>query len=294
MAIKFNSNRVRHLVKDGVYVSELKFKGTGVGGGEKIVWEETFGTYQQGTLPTGVASLTCNRVSKDPAVSSGTLASGSEVYNGDTLTFIATASSYFTVTVQNPSITLTSSKSSAESTIDGVTASAVSASGQTRTVRITINTGVQYIAIFYTKPDGTSFSTNISTSSTLNIFAGGKINWEAKAKSGYTMDTLAGVVNAGTSSALISPTATSSTALVSPSLAVTQTAKQYTVRCTNRNTVAVVCHYGTSSASLASSITISANGSADIYSSLFIGKTIYAYFSATGYPNSSTSVVTIG
>lgn len=90
MAIKYNGNAVDHIKKDGQWVKELKYDGN-------IVWEETYGVYKLGTLPTNMASLTCYRVSQDPAVSAGYITHNATLYNKDAITITAKGSGWYGV-----------------------------------------------------------------------------------------------------------------------------------------------------------------------------------------------------
>lgn len=90
MAIKYNGNAVDHIKKDGQWVKELNYDGN-------LVWEETYGVYKLGTLPTNMASLTCYRVSQDPAVSAGYITHNAALYNKDKLTITARGSGWYGV-----------------------------------------------------------------------------------------------------------------------------------------------------------------------------------------------------
>lgn len=92
MAIKYNGNAVEHIKKDGQWVEELNYGGN-------IVWEETYGVYKLGDLPTNMASLTCYRVSQDPAVRAGYITNNADLYNKDKLTIIAKGSGWYGVSM---------------------------------------------------------------------------------------------------------------------------------------------------------------------------------------------------
>lgn len=206
MAVKYNSNAVRHICKDGTYARELKYGGS-------VVWEETYGTYQPGTLPTGVASLTCTRTStSEPTSYTGTLASGATLYNNDKLSFAATANAYWTVSMTYPSLTVTSNASSAESTFYGASKTGVSATRQVRKVTILVFTGVASITVTYTSSSGATTSKTVTVVGGTDVYAycGGTISWTATAASGYTVSPSSGTIAAGTAAVTISPTATSS------------------------------------------------------------------------------------
>lgn len=207
MAVKYNSNAVRHICKDGTYARELKYGGS-------VVWEETYGTYQPGTLPTGVASLTCTRTStSEPTSYTGTLVSGATLYNNDKLSFAATANAYWTVGMTYPTLTVTSNASSAESTFNGVSKTGVSASRQTRELTITVFTGVASITVNYVNSSGVIASRTVTGGATsVSVFCGGTISWTATAASGYTVSPSSGTIAAGTAAVTISPSATSSMA----------------------------------------------------------------------------------
>ena len=74
--------------KDNVNVTAVKYNSQDVNKvilDNKCVWCKPF-TYTQGTLPTGVASLTCTRSSTDePTASTGTVANGGTIYYDDKL-----------------------------------------------------------------------------------------------------------------------------------------------------------------------------------------------------------------
>lgn len=99
MAIKYNGNAVEHIKKDGQWIKELNYGGN-------LVWEETYGVYKLGDLPTNMASLTCYRVSQDPAVSAGYITHNDYLYNKDKLTITAKGSGWYGVsTTSYPSDT---------------------------------------------------------------------------------------------------------------------------------------------------------------------------------------------
>ena len=67
-AVKYNSQDVNKVILDN-----------------NCVWCKPF-TYTQGTLPTGVESLTCTRSSTDePTALTGTIANGDTIYYDDKL-----------------------------------------------------------------------------------------------------------------------------------------------------------------------------------------------------------------
>ena len=86
-----------------------------------------------------MASLTCTRTSQDPAISTGTITNNTYLYNKDSLAFTATASSYWTVSIKYPTVTLASvgpdSQLVREHTVNGVTRSGVSATAQMFTLK---------------------------------------------------------------------------------------------------------------------------------------------------------------
>ena len=92
MAIKYNGNAVEHIKKDGQWIEELNYDGN-------LVWEETYGVYKLGDLPTNMASLTCYRVSQDPAVSAGYITHNDYLYNKDKLTITAKGSGWYGVSM---------------------------------------------------------------------------------------------------------------------------------------------------------------------------------------------------
>lgn len=206
----WQTQRVYHIKKDGHNLLEVCY-GLNSDGTPRIVWEEFIGTYSIGTLPTGIASLSCSRVSKDPAISSGTLSNNDYLYNKDTLTFSATASSYWTASMTHPTVTLEGMEPDSalvrEHTVYGVTESGLKASRNMRTITVTKNTGVASISVTYTNSSGTRTTSSYTASASISAWQGATVTWTATASSGYTMSTSSGTVAIGTSGATISPTA---------------------------------------------------------------------------------------
>ena len=87
--------------KDNVNVTAVKYNSQDVNKvilDNKCVWCKPF-TYTQGTLPTGVASLTCTRSSTDePTASIGEISNNGTIYYDDKLYWEATASAGYRIT----------------------------------------------------------------------------------------------------------------------------------------------------------------------------------------------------
>lgn len=131
MAIKYLNNNVNIINYEDKDVKKVILD-------SDIVWCKPF-IYTTGTLPTGVASLTCTRYSNDePSASTGTIANGGTIYYGDTLYWSATAATGY----NNPTVTYDGSTAEKRYTvagnINGVTASGVQA-GSIKTYTITLN-----------------------------------------------------------------------------------------------------------------------------------------------------------
>lgn len=184
-------NDVKHLVQDGSYVKSLNY-------GNTLVWEELIGTYQTGSLPNGVASLTCTRTSKDPAISAGTLSNGEYLYNDDTLTFSATPDSCWTASMTHSSVTVSGADQTSttrERVIYGVTESGVSATAQMFTLKASnFNIAGDIINITYYDSTGTKKTyTETATGSAAAIISslgiqcwrGGLVSWSVTSGSGY-------------------------------------------------------------------------------------------------------------
>lgn len=194
------SHRVYHINKDGHYVHELKY-------GDTIAWEEYCGTYARGTLPTGVASLSCTRTTKEPSASGGAVSDGTELFNGDVLSFTATASAYWSASMTHSSYAVESypDNLAREHTYTGVTMSGVSAARAERAVTYTQNEHITQTVISYTDLSGSAASvTKTSSGSVSGVWQGASISWTPTAEIYWTAPT--GTVSAGTSFN-ISPTA---------------------------------------------------------------------------------------
>lgn len=192
---------VYHLIQGDYYQRQIYY-------GSTLVWTERIGDYQTGTLPTGVASLTCTRTSKDPAIAAGTITDGDYLYHNDTLKFTATAKPYWNVSITNPTITVTQSASdkvssvaiSREHTITGVTKSGVEATGQMYTAKGGSNGMIEFnevgdsIAFNYYDGTGTtqtySYTYSSSTAAPQLLFSkscwrGGTATFTSTPKSSY-------------------------------------------------------------------------------------------------------------
>lgn len=213
--VVWRTERVYHLKQDGHDVIETTY-GYNADGTPRIVWEEYIGNYVTGTLPTGVASLTCRRVSKDPAISSGTITNNAYLYNNDTLTFTATASSYWTASVKTPTTTVTSippdSPLKREHTTKGVTTSGVTATRRMRKITV-INNQAGTIKYTYTNASGTRTTDSVSVRTTtagvsFMAWSGATVTYTVTPPTGYAVNPVSGTIPIGTSAATIKPTYT--------------------------------------------------------------------------------------
>ena len=169
------------------------------------------GTYKTGTLPTGVASLTCTKTSAtcEPTSQTGTVANNAAIYHGDRLYWTATASPYYTVSVpyynSSSSTYFTDFKSTRTAT--GVSLCGVTAERATRSVTATINDHISSIAVSFTKKsDGGSGSTIVTSSGAIaDVWQGGAITYTPSASLYWTAS--AGTIAAGAGAASIAPTA---------------------------------------------------------------------------------------
>jgi len=87
--LQFNGTNVTNILYNNSQVNILKY---GASGQEEVRWARPF-TYSTGTLPTGVASITCYRQTSLCGASTGVVANGATIYYGDGLYFTATAAS---------------------------------------------------------------------------------------------------------------------------------------------------------------------------------------------------------
>ena len=208
MAINYNSNRVKHLKYNGSYVKELNYNGT-------ITWEETFGTWVPGTLPTGLSSISCSRTSSDPAISAGSITSGAELYNKDVLSFMLTPEAYWTTNKGSFTYTANVPVSGTETTLSASTVlslGSVTLSRAMRTITVTVNTGVSGIYLTYKDSTGTTVYKTFNSSGSVSAWAGAQVTWTAAPTSGYTLDSSSGTIAIGYETATIAPTATASSA----------------------------------------------------------------------------------
>lgn len=203
MAINYNSNRVKHLKYNGSYVKELNYNGT-------ITWEETFGTWVPGTLPTGLSSISCSRTSSDPAISAGSITSGAELYNKDVLSFMLTPEAYWTANRISFTYTANVPVSGTETTLSASTVlslGSVTLSRAMRTITVTVNTGVSGIYLTYKDSTGTTVYKTFNSSGSVSAWAGAQVTWTAAPSSGYTLDSSSGTIAIGYGAGTIAPTA---------------------------------------------------------------------------------------
>lgn len=138
MAIKFNNNPNPRGAKFGdEKVYEIKF-------GSTTSWVMPYG-YSTGSLPTGVRSLVCNRISsKEPTANVGVVESGNDLYYGDEIYFTSIPESgYLAPTVKytsdSPYTIPKIEENYGQYVIDGVTLSEVSTRKSSYDVRVTFN-----------------------------------------------------------------------------------------------------------------------------------------------------------
>lgn len=147
------------------------------------VWCRPF-TYTQGTLPTGVESLTCTRSSTDePSASTGEISNGSTIYYYDKLYWDATASAGYRITAVRGS----GSPVTVSGAITGTTASGVTSARISGTIsQGTLPTGVASITCYRKGYNENSFSEY--TGST--IYYGDQFYWTATAATEYNSPSL--------------------------------------------------------------------------------------------------------
>lgn len=184
-------NPVNHLIQDGSYAKSLNY-------GSTLVWEELIGTYQAGTLPTGISSFSCSRVSKDPAISSGTLSNGEQLYNDDTLAFSTVATTYWNASMTHSSITVSGADptdTTRERVVYGTTEAGLSATGQMYTLKASSFdiTGDKITISYYDKDGNAQTYTETKTASAasyivnfgIQCWRGGVVSWSTTSGSGY-------------------------------------------------------------------------------------------------------------
>ena len=172
--------------KDNVSVTAVKYNSQDVNKvilDNKCVWCKPF-TYTQGTLPTGVASLTCTRSSTDePTASTGTIANGGTIYYDDKLYWAATASTGYRITAIKGS----GSPVTVSGAITGTTASGLTSARISGTIsQGTLPTGVASITCYRKAYNENSFSKY--TGST--IYYGDQFYWTATAATEYNNPSL--------------------------------------------------------------------------------------------------------
>ena len=160
-AIKYNSQDVNKVILDN-----------------KCVWCKAF-IYTQGTLPTGVNSLTCRRLSTDePTASTGEISNNGTIYYDDKLYWNATASAGYRITYIRGS----NSPVIVSGNITGTIASELTLELISGTIsQGTLPTGVASITCYRKAYNSSSFSEY--TGST--IYYGDQFYWTATASIGY-------------------------------------------------------------------------------------------------------------
>ena len=160
-AIKYNSQDVNKVILDN-----------------KCVWCKAF-IYTQGTLPTGVTSLTCRRSSTDePTASTGEISNNGTIYYDDKLYWAAAASAGYRITYIRGS----NSPVIVSGDITGTIASELTLELISGTIsQGTLPTGVASITCYRKAYNSSSFSEY--TGST--IYYGDQFYWTAIAATGY-------------------------------------------------------------------------------------------------------------
>ena len=166
-AIKYNSQDVNKVILDN-----------------KCVWCKAF-IYTQGTLPTGVNSLTCKRSSTDePTASTGEISNNGTIYYDDKLYWTAAASAGYRITYIRGS----NSPVIVSGDITGTVASELTLELISGTIsQGTLPTGVASITCYRKAYNSSSFSEY--TGST--IYYGDQFYWTATASIGYNDPSLA-------------------------------------------------------------------------------------------------------
>lgn len=174
MAIKYNGNNVTEIRfnSSSSNVNKVIKDGT-------IVWEKPF-TYTTGSLPTGVASISCSRTKTyEPTAGTGAISSGGTIYYEDALSFSATASSGY----NNPTTTSISSVSG------NVTGSNQVRAGSRITWSYTINLS-NMDSVKYSKDGGTNWTTIHANTTVTGIDYGATLKIQGVSGStGYNPDT---------------------------------------------------------------------------------------------------------
>ena len=156
MSIKIGTNSVNTIIYNDTDVKQVVLD-------DAFVWCKPF-TYTRGTLPTGVASLTCHRdLTDEPTSSTGTVTDGGVIFYGDQLWWSATASAGYTVSVA----VTEDNKITATNNINGVTSSGVTATRITWTATISLGTGVKNYV--YSTNGGSTWSAATTATSIPNL-----------------------------------------------------------------------------------------------------------------------------
>lgn len=160
-------------------------------------------TYTRGTLPTGVASITCYKYNTSTQTWS-TIATNTTIYGGDRLYFTATASTYY----NNPTVQYYDASHYLTVTSNVTGANYVTAgSRKTTSISITKNTNIASISITYYNSSGTQVTESVTSSTTKTAQQGRLYSWTATASTGYNANPASGNGTVGTTTITISPTA---------------------------------------------------------------------------------------
>lgn len=146
---------------------------------EKLVWTAAAGTYQRGSLPAGVSTLSCYRTSVDPGVAASYLSTaGDTVRHLDTLSFTANYKTYWSGAITTPSVTINYIDAIDENEYNGVALSGVTA---TRKNRLLTAASINFGTLSYgaTLIDGTYSVRTISSGkhTWTDIWQGSKISY---------------------------------------------------------------------------------------------------------------------
>ena len=167
--------------KDNIHVPTIKYNSQDVNKvilDNKCVWCKAF-IYTQGTLPTGVKSLTCRRSSTDePTASTGEISNNGTIYYDDKLYWAAAASAGYRITYIRGS----NSPVIVSGDITGTIASELTLELISGTIsQGTLPIGVASITCYRKAYNSSSFSEY--TGST--IYYGDQFYWTATASTGY-------------------------------------------------------------------------------------------------------------
>lgn len=170
MGIKIGKESATEVKYDGADVKQIILD-------DSIVWCKPF-IYTQGTLPTGVASLTCTRSSTDePSASTGTISDNGAIFYGDKLYWSAAPSAGYAVSVVHDS----SNKVTVSDNITGVNASGVAAVRTTWNMAVTM---ADYVTGWRYKIDSGSWVNKTASFTISGIDCASKVTIECTSNQG--------------------------------------------------------------------------------------------------------------